>query len=361
MPEVITDVSKVTPAWLSNLFWKKGSLHEGAVASVHQVKAAKTNVSTCYHLEISYRGQASRLSAPARLFLKLSNPGFGWPAEVEFYNRVLPAMRATWIEPEWPFLHCYGAAYSPEKRATHLLLEDVSASHFTADVMPPTPRHCEQVIDAYARFHAFWWEHPRLGRDIGQFLTNKTIDDFLTDAQKRCGELTVFMAERLAETQCNILARVAAAWPPRRRERVVQGRGVTLVHRDPHPHNFLYGRDPQAAAVKLIDWQSWRIDVGTDDLAYLMACHWPFAERARLEPELLKRYYERLIAQGVSGYTWDDFQYDYRASIIRCLFFLLVNWQPARGSEYWDRIERGMRAFEQRECMELLPGDQINS
>ena len=88
-----------------------------------------------------------------------------------------------------------------------------------------------------------------------------------------------------------------------------------------------------------------------------MACHWSVAERARLEPGLLKQYYERLIAQGVSGYSWDDFQYDYRASIIRCLFFLIVNWLSAREREYWDRIERGMRAFEQWGCMELLPGD----
>jgi hypothetical protein len=359
MPEVITDIAQVTPAWLNNLFWEKGILHEGAVVDIHQVKSAKTNVSTCYRLEISYRDQVSRLSAPSCLLLKLSNPGFGWPAEVEFYNRVLPAMPATRAETEWPFLRCYDAVYSSEKKATHLLLEDLSATHFTtADMMPPTPRHCAQVIDAYACFHAFWWEHPRLGRDIGQFLTHKTIDDFLKDAQRRCGELTEFMAERLTGTQRDILAHVAAAWPPRRRERVVQGRGVTLVHRDPHPHNFLYSHE---APVKLIDWQSWRIDTGTDDLAYLMAFHWPFAARVRLEPELLKQYYERLIALGVSGYTWEDCQYDYRASIIRCLFFLIANWLPTRGSSYWGRIERGMNAFEHWECIELLPGDQRNS
>lgn len=76
--------------------------------------------------------------------------------------------------------------------------------------------------------------------------------------------------------------------------------------------------------VKLIDWQSWRVNTGTDDLAYLMACHWPLAELEKVEQALLQRYHRQLIEQGVKQSSWEDCLYDYQALIVRCLFFLMV-------------------------------------
>ena len=73
---------------------------------------------------------------------------------------------------------------------------------------------------------------------------------------------------------------VASAWPRRRRDRVIRAQGVTIVHRDPHPLNLLYPLDSASRSVKLIDWQSWRVDTGTDDLDYLMAFHYPRLPKA---------------------------------------------------------------------------------
>src|SRR5690606_25039100 len=68
------------------------------------------------------------------------------------------------------------------------------------------------------------------------------------------------------------------------------------------------------------NWQSWRVDTGTDDLAYLMACHWPLDEHPGLEQAMLVHYWQGLETEGIHSYGWDDLQYDYRASLIRCLF-----------------------------------------
>lgn len=211
----------------------------------------------------------------------------------------------------WPFLHCYEAVYSPETGRSYLLLEELSETHLTQmELMPPSQKHRRQVIEAYALFHAYWWEHPRLGQDIGQRLDEAAIDEFLSSAQKKLAHFVDFAGQHLTEAQHTILKRVVTAWPARRRERIVQGKGLTLVHRDPHPRNFLYPRDPETGGVKLIDWQSWRIDTGTDDLAYY--------------------YHEQLVALEVKNYGWEACWYDYRASIIRCLFFLMVAWSPVQ-------------------------------
>jgi hypothetical protein len=129
----------------------------------------------------------------------------------------------------------------------------------------------------------------------------------------------------------------------------VRGEGVTLIHRDPHPGNLLYPHHPATATVKLIDWQSYRVDTGTDDIAYFMAFHWPRDERRRLEAAMLRRYYDRLIELGVRDYRWDDCCYDYQASICRMLMVTV----SAR-STGWERIRRGLAAFVDWNCAEIL-------
>lgn len=69
------------------------------------------------------------------------------------------------------------------------------------------------------------------------------------------------------------------------------------------------------------------IDVGTEDLPYRMACHWPLGAGREVEEALLARCHAGLVRQGVPGYTWADCLEDYRASIARCLFFLVVTWE----------------------------------
>jgi hypothetical protein len=68
---------------------------------------------------------------------------------------------------------CFDAAWDADTNAWHLLLEDLTDSHFTLGnwPMPPTLAHSEQIIAARARVHAAWWDDPRLGVSIGTWLS----------------------------------------------------------------------------------------------------------------------------------------------------------------------------------------------
>jgi thiamine kinase-like enzyme len=271
--------------------------------------------------------------------------------EIRFYNEIVPGMMNKYAD--LPFVRCFDVAYDTQTHRSHFLMEDLSDTHFDIDSgESPTPQHYEQVIDGFALLHAFWWEHPRLGVDIGQRLTSEMIDESVQRAQVKFSELQNAGKVDFSDEQYRLLANVAAKWPERRKERVINGQGVTLVHRDPHPLNFLYSRRDGKA--KIIDWQSWRVDTGTDDLAYMMACHWDAGQRAQMELDLLKRYYDRLEGLGVKGYTWDDCWYDYRASIDRCLFFLMIAWSPAQSNIWQKRVERGLQAYQDYKCGDLL-------
>ncbi len=356
MTTVLTHIEQVTPDWLTHLFRQKGLLHENRVVDVQITASNATNVSQVYFLKVSCLSVPT--DAPNRLFVKFPKPDERWQdKEVEFYTLLVPEMLRSWADQQPLFPKCYDVAYISATNLSHLILEDLSETHFTNQGSMPSSQHlCELVIDAYACIHAFWWEHAWLGRRVGELLTDKAIDGAIETAQTKLVDFVRTVGNEIKPVQYDVLAAVVSGWPLRRRQRVVAGVGVTLVHRDPHPRNLLYPYDSEHNTIKLIDWQSWRVDTGTDDLAYLMACHWPLGEIERVEQELLQRYHRQLVEQGVKQYSWDDCKYDYRASVIRCLFFLMIAWSPTQWANrvWWDRIQRGLAAFERWHCSELF-------
>lgn len=80
---------------------------------------------------------------------------------------------------------------------------------------------------------------------------------------------------------------------------------------------------------RLFDWDAWRVDVGSDDLAYMMALHWYPELRSRMERRLLDCYHEELIIHGVAGYDRRALQEDYRLSVLWQIATPV--WQHAAG------------------------------
>ena len=340
----IASVQEVTPGWLTERL--QAASIAATVARFEVTKTHKTNSSLVHHLAVTYSGSDD---APAGLVLKLPYAELLWSQrEPQFYREVVPATQARCGE--MPFLvRCYSAAHDPETGRAHLLFEDLSATHYSASAdSAPTAEHYAQVVDSLARFHACWWEHAALGPRFGQRYTTPTLDESLRLAQDRFPLLVASVGDQLSAAQRRWLEKVVTVWPPLRRERLLHGRGITLVHRDLHPLNFLYPHNNEHT--RIVDWDAWRVDTGTDDLAYMMACWWDRTLRDVLERALLKRYHQRLADYGVTGYDWAACEYDYRASIVRCLLFLVAAWSPA----VWEQLQRGLLAFEQYGCAAVL-------
>jgi hypothetical protein len=367
MTDVITDVHQASAAWLTRVLLEHGHLYLGRVTQVQHFRTVEAPLqwdvmpyATGTRLELFYSGDVEPRTAPRHLFLKLSTGlDFEMGArEAEFYRILAPAMQAALPEEQLPFVRRFDVAYSRDTGESHLLLEDLSSTHVQTDsALPPTQAEAEQAVDALAEFHAFWWEHPRLGDDIGTRPSGESIQGLIAQAQDRLAGLVDFSGDRLPDARRRTLERVCAAWPPRRLERSLAGKGITVVNLDTHPGNFLYPRDPDRGKVRIIDWQHWDIATGTDDLAYMMVAHWYPERRARQEKRLLERYFQRLRLYGVKDYEWADCWYDYRASIIHTLFLLVGRWHARLApSLWWDRLQRALLAYEDIGCRELLPG-----
>ena len=49
---------------------------------------------------------------------------------------------------------------------------------------------------------------------------------------------------------------------------------MTVTRGDSHVWNCFLPQDGVAQTPRLFDWDAWRLAVGTDDLAYMIAMHW---------------------------------------------------------------------------------------
>ena len=177
MAEAITDVKQVTADWLTGILRANGHLNQEWVTIVELKSSRQTIISNIHHLQLTYSAETSERS-PSKLFLKLTKDGFDseiaarfGKRESEFYNVIANSMS------DPPSAPCYDAAFSPDNGKSHMLLADLSETHFQTDwPLPPTMPHCEAVIDSLAKFHAFWWDHPQLGNSIGTFPSSNSID-----------------------------------------------------------------------------------------------------------------------------------------------------------------------------------------
>jgi hypothetical protein len=343
MPDVLTHAAQLTPDWLTQALRARGVLDCGCVTNIRQQSFASKTASVA-RIEASYSPDASP-SAPLHLFLKLGRRRI----EVEFFNHVAPSM------PDPPVPRCYAAGFDPDLGRSHLLFEDLSATHVDAEeAIPPALPDTERMLDALAQIHAHWWQHPRLRDDIRAI--SEDVPGYVVGiARERFAGFVDVLGDRLSEERRRIYERVLVLWPPPSvRERKAGERALTLIHSDTHFWNFLLPRDPRADTVRIVDWAVWHIGIGPSDLAYMLAMFWFPERRARMEQGLVRHYHTQLLARGVQAYDWGQCWLDYRTAAIFNLFWP-VFWSPYLPQAiWWNALEKAMLAFGDLGCEELL-------
>jgi hypothetical protein len=275
----------------------------------------------------------------------------GWGLEVDFYNRLAPSMSRA-------IVRCYDAAYQADPAAFHLLLEDLSQTHFqTPWPLPPLQPQCEQAVDCLAELHTHWWEHSRFGQDIGQNWSEADERESFRYLEQTLPRFIDFLGDRLSVVRRNLYEKVLPTLLALTLPRLEGRKGLTLVHLDAHVWNFLFPREPDRETARLIDWSIWGIGTGPSDLAYMMALHWYPERRQQLEAPLLKHYHHRLLEWGILGYDWDACWYDYRLAVMYNLFIPMEQWaNNLSPAIWWPHVERAFLAFEDLQCAEFLQG-----
>jgi hypothetical protein len=316
------DAASLTPVWLTAALRRAGALHHASVTSVRHDVVGEVQ---------GFTGQVTRLrltydrdepGAPVSLVAKLPAAsaevraalhGFGlYEREVCFYREI--------AAPGSPAPHAWLAESDPQTGASILLLEDLTAGRIGDNVGGCADEEAILAVSEIARFHAAWWNHPRLPR-LPAFIPIAP-EAFQADCQAlwepfraKVGDL---LPARLEAQAPRLLGRVADY------RRWLSGPPYTLAHGDFRLDNMFFGGTGAPRRFAVFDWQLSLLARGVSDVAYFAAFCLPPAQRRRLEQELVAVYHGQLAANGVTGYGREQCWHDYRISAFGALLRVIV-------------------------------------
>ncbi len=343
----------ITPDALTIALRRAGALTDGRVARVSVDRSCPTILSRIVRLRLGYEGPVT--DAPQTLIVKTEpteRPSKGWSGgrqEVAFYREVAPAT------PPGVLPRCFEAEWDQETGRWRLVLEDLGESHKIVTPWPLPPRldDCRAIVRAWAHFHAYWWDDARLGASIGRWGDASAVDQFLRRLGEKISAFADRMGDRLPSERRRLYDKLVDR-APRLFQRFDARRNVTIVHGDAHVWNCFLPKDG-GSDIRLFDWDSWRLGIASEDLAYMMAVHWYPDRRRVLEKPLLDAYFAELVACGVSSYARRALDEDYRLSALWSVTTPV--WQAEGGIPpviWWNNYERVWLAFDDLGCRELL-------
>ncbi len=334
---------EITPEWLTAVLLAAGYLSQGRVVAVHAV-VVETPASEARRLILEYSDDAPD-DLPRQVFIKFSDRH----SELDFFQTVAPDTKDINMLPP------LAAEFWPEQNMGFLLFLDIADQYISGEGNEDLSEEVvfDQIIAPLTRLHAQWWDHPKLAGEIGA-VAQDVFSFVFGVAQEAFDEFAV--AANLSGEQIAFYQRLLAGWPfPALAERLRSGWHLTVVHGDVHFGNILFPHDPSANQILLIDWAAWHINMGANDLAYLVAFG-PPEWRLFHEARLVALYYKLLCEQGVTGYSWAQCWQDYRMAALAQMLWPVFWWAYDIPEEIWrETLTNSWATYRELGLGDLLP------
>jgi hypothetical protein len=321
-----TTMDQVTPAWLTAALRESGVISAASITSIDKVIIG-TGVGILGELaRVTLTYDRAEPGAPKTLVAKIptADPGGRGIAQMlGFYEKEARFYTDMAADCAVGAPKCYYTAMNPEKVEYIILMEDMAGLRIGDQVVGCSADEARLISRNLARFHAQWWDSPNLdelswvpGMDspiqalvVGAYL--QSIEPFLA-----------FAGDRLTEAQRNVV--LALGPRVQSMQESLSVAPATLAHGDPRLDNIFFGSPDGSNEITFIDWQILLKGRGTYDIGYLLSQSLAPADRKANEDSIVREYHATLMANGVSGYAWDQCWSDYRASVLFCLVYPVI-------------------------------------
>ena len=328
--DIPTGPEAITLDWLNEVLQSTGTINQTSVTShnIETMEDAPGQIGQLLRLNLGYT--LAEKTAPASMIVKLSSAnlevrstahkGRAYEREVRFYQEFAP-------QAQLPTPRCYYSDIDLETGHCILLLEDLA--HFKAVGFPTGCNLAETklVIQHLAKFHACWWENPRL-QNASYLLPFDYMADYWQERyQEWWSQLPQKLATQFPDIQ--LLAtflELGQQFGPNLAKIFTQLNEppITLIHKDTHVDNLLFGVNAHDLPLVFLDWQAYGQGRGMVDVAYFMITSVPTALRRQAETHLLQTYHSLLLQHGVQNYTFEQCWTDYQHTFFRVLFVLTM-------------------------------------
>jgi hypothetical protein len=333
---------EITTAWLAGALDRPGI----EVESVSRIGTGQ--MSECHRVAYSTPG-----GEVETVVVKISSAddasraaGVGMGAyvtEVAFYRNL--AARLGGAVPK-----CLLAEHDPAAGWFTLVLEDIAGAAQGDQIAGCSVEDAKLAITALARVHApvlgdialskaDWLNQPKV---LNQDLMTALLPGFLERYGDRIAPEHAAVCERFAPS--------LDAWAADRR--APQG----LVHRDYRLDNLLFGD----GTCRIVDWQCVGWGEAMLDAAYFIGGGLSTADRREHEESLVRTYHGELLAQGVTGFGWEECWEGYRRQsffgILMTVIASMVVERTDRGDEmFMTWLERNAQQILDLDAISLLP------
>ena len=317
---------ELTPQWLTHALRQTGAI-EGATVRSFDAETIAEGVGLIGQLaRVRLHYDGAEAGAPASLIAK-------FPAEAQenrdagnlfrFYEREIRFYEEIADEVDLRTPRRYYSAMDIDAEEYILLLEDLAPARVGDQLASCSPEEADLAIRELAKFHAAWWESPRLAEMDWMPVVNDPVnrsaeeayqdawDPFLDRFGSRLPGWMLKTGERLGRNIIDILDGLAD--PPR-----------TISHGDYRLDNLVFATPEGGDPLAVIDWQIAFRGRGVFDVAYFMSTNLHPHERKAREMQILRGYHRILTENGVRGYEFRQCLHEYRVSTLFCLAYSVI-------------------------------------
>lgn len=213
-----------------------------------------------------------------------------------------------------------------------LLLQDLGRNFTDNKWIEPNKAHAANLGKALGQLHAHRW--GRNADPEGPHDLEAAFQRYLSHVSLGLDPIFEAMSNDLDGAARTRLVRALGADAERMLARALTGKGLTLVHGDPNPTNVLtrnMSADASTGGIPLylidrqpFDW-SLRVWLGASDLIYAVVPFWPESHRRAFQNTLLSAYHQSLLDNGVTDYSWEALNEDWKACA--CIAaFTAIEW-----------------------------------
>lgn len=354
----------LTPEWLTEALRHGGAIGSASVTGIQKriIGEGAGFMGQLAHITLQY--DRPEEGAPHSLVAKLpaASPENRevamffrfYEREVNFYDHI--AEKVTLRTPRR-----YYGAFDPESGDYVLLLEDLAPACVGDQLTGCAVEQAKLAISELAKFHATWWESPRLaeldwmpGYDAEWYI--EAVEGGYAQAWEPFVEFTksyltpelAGVCKRYGKSIRKIMNTVGKDLP------------MTIVHGDFRLDNLFFASPQGGPPFAVIDWQISTKGGGIFDVAYFVAGTLPEADRRATERDLVRLYHDTLVAHGVTGYSLDQCWEDYRLSALFLLTYSVIalgslDHANQRGVDLFTRIsQRTLAAITDLNSAELM-------
>ncbi|WP_161600607.1 phosphotransferase [Mycolicibacterium hodleri] len=329
---LIRDSGEITAEWLRQVL----DLDELTVESVERIGTGQ--MSHSHRVEFVTAGGSG--SVVVKLASDDSNSratGVGMGAyyrEVAFYRNASGRSAG-------PLPSCYLAVHDDSEGWFTLVLEDIAAASVGDQIRGCSGNQAQLAIRALAELHAPVFNdaaegvRPHLNQPnpLNQALLSVLLPSFL----ERYGD-------RISPEHgdvCRAFVSALDGWAADFRH------PLGLIHGDYRLDNLLF----TAESCTVVDWQTVSWGPVMSDVAYFLGSSLTLADRRKHERDLVRFYYDQIVARGVTNFTWDQCWAGYRRQSFCCL---LITIAAGVVVERTDRGDDMFTAVLARVCQQIL-------